>query len=54
MDNVSEAFDNDGNLKIDMLLEFMSEPYREYMENPERLKKEYEHFYALIERVVEK
>ena len=54
VDNPTEAFDDDGNLMMDKLFEFMSEPYREYMENPERLKKEHELFYSLIERAVGK
>lgn len=52
VENPTEAFDENGYLKTDLLLEFVSEIYREYMENPEKLKESHVKFYDFIERTV--
>lgn len=46
---IDEAYHGE-NLKIERLYEFISEPYREYMVNPENLKKNHRIFYDLFER----
>lgn len=51
--HLSEAFDADGMLRYDKLLEFVSEPYRKYKENPDIFKRKYPDFYELIKEAVE-
>lgn len=49
----TEIFDENWNIKPNILLEFISEPFREYIENQSRLKSQYPEFYDLIKEVVE-
>lgn len=48
----SEIFDENWNVRPELLQEFISEPFREYILNPERLKKEFPEFYNLLEDVL--
>lgn len=48
-----EIYDENWNIRPELLQEFMSEPFREYIENPERMKKEFPEFYELIKEAVE-
>ena len=48
-----DAFDGKGDLRIDRMLEFISEPYREYMEAPESFKSKYPAFYELMKEALE-
>lgn len=48
-----DAFDGNGDLRIDRMLEFISEPYREYMEAPESFKSKYPAFYELMKETLE-
>lgn len=52
-DYIMDAFDEEGNFKDTLLWEFISEPFREYMEEPERLKKKSVELYNLIKGAVE-
>ncbi len=49
----SGIYDEDWKIKGELLQEFISEPFREYIQNPERLKKEFPEFYDLIKEAVE-
>lgn len=49
----SEIYDENWNIKPENLQEFVSEPFREYFENTERMKKEFPEFYKMIEEVIE-
>lgn len=53
VDDWSEIYDEEWNIKLELLQEFMAEPFREFIENSERLKKEFPEFYKLIEEAVE-
>lgn len=53
IDNPKDAFNKNGELHIDRLLEFISEPYKEYMEDPDIFKTRYPAFYELLKEVVE-
>ena len=53
VENIEDAFDDEGKLRTDRLLEFASEPYRAYMEDPEGFKEKHADFYAMLEGVVE-
>lgn len=48
-----EIYDENWNIRDDRLLEFVSEIFREYIENPQRIEKEYPEFYKLIKEVAE-
>lgn len=48
----SEIYDENWNVKSEIAQEFISEPFREYIENPERLKNEFSEFYDLIEEAM--
>lgn len=52
-DYIMDAFDEDGNFKDELLWEFISEPFREYVEDPENLKRKSAELFNLIRRVVE-
>ena len=43
-----DAFDKDGNLKIELLQEFFSVPYPEFVYKPKKLKKEHPEWYNLF------
>lgn len=49
----SEIYDENWNVRSEILQEFISEPFREYIQNPERLKNEFSEFYELIREMVE-
>lgn len=49
----SEIYDDNWNIKPELMQEFMSEPFREYIMNPKRTKNEFPEFYELIREVVE-
>ena len=53
VDNIRDAFDGSGEFRDELLWEFISEPFREYIENPEELKKCSGELYRLIHEVVE-
>ena len=52
VDNVLEAFDNNGNFKDELLWEFVSEPFREFITNPAILKSKSPELYDLIAEAV--
>ncbi len=52
VDDWSEIYDEDWNIKPENLAEFMSESFREYIMNPEKLKKEFPKFYGIIEEAL--
>lgn len=45
----SEIYDANWNVRSEVLQEFVSEIFREYIQNPERLQQEFQEFYNLIE-----
>ena len=49
----SELLDEKMNVRPELLGEFISEPFREYIQDPKRLKKEFPEFYELIREMVE-
>lgn len=49
----SEIYDENWNIRGELLQEFISEPFREYILNPERLKNDFPDFYELIKEAVE-
>lgn len=53
VENIFDAFDEDGKFKNDLLWEFTAEPYREYILNPENLKSKCPEMYDLIKECVE-
>ena len=53
INNPKDSFNENGELQIDRLLEFISEPYKEYMEDPKSFKTRYPAFYELLKEVVE-
>lgn len=51
--DISELFDDNMEMRTDVFREFISEPYREYIMNHDRLKEEYIEFYNLLKEAVE-
>ncbi|MEY8428439.1 minor capsid protein [Lachnospiraceae bacterium 46-15] len=49
----SELLDENMLVRPELLAEFMSEPFREYIERPERLKREFPQFYQMISEVLQ-
>ena len=49
---VWDAFDSDGNFRDELMMEFVSEPFREYIADPEMLKSKCRELYDLIEGAV--
>lgn len=54
VDNIFDAFDEDGIFRDVLLWEFISEPFREYIENPSNLESHSPEIYQLIKEVVER
>ena len=52
-DNIFNAYGPDGVFQDELLWEFVSEVFREYIQNPDRLEKEFPKFYELIKEAVE-
>ena len=52
-DSIWDAFDENGAFRQDLLWEFVSEPFREYIENPDNLRKKSRELYDLIRETVE-
>ena len=48
----TEAFDQNGNLRVDKMREFVSVPYQLYMKNPAELKRKDPQLFKIIERAV--
>lgn len=48
-----EIYDENWNIRDELLWEFISEPFREYIENPNYLKDKYSEFYELIKEILE-
>jgi len=48
----TEAFDQNGNLRVDKMREFVSVPYQLYMKNPAELKRKDPQLFTIIERAV--
>lgn len=53
VDDIFDAFDKSGKFRDELLWEFISEPFREYIENPEKLKHSSEELYNLIQEALE-
>ena len=53
VNDYSEIYDENWKIRSEILQEFMSEPFREYIENSERLKRKFPKFYELIKEAVE-
>lgn len=53
IDDWSELLDDDMRIRPEIVAEFISEPFREYVENTERLKRDFPEFYELIREAVE-
>lgn len=53
VENPIDAFNDDGCIRKELLMEFISEPFRVYVTDPERLKSDYKEFYDLIKEAVE-
>ena len=53
VDTALEAFDTEGNFKDELLWEFISESFREYVEDSEGLKEKSRELYNLIREAVE-
>lgn len=51
-DTIWDAFDNDGNFRDELMMEFVSEPFREYVSNPVSVKSKCQELYDLIEEAV--
>ena len=49
----SEIYDDNWNIRPELMREFLSEPFREYIMNSKRTKDEFPEFYELIREVVE-
>ncbi len=49
----SELLDAEMRIRPELLAEFISEPFREYIENPKHLEKAFPEFYEMIKRGVE-
>lgn len=52
VEKVEDAFDYDLKLRYDKLKEFVSEAFREYIENPEGFKEKHPDIYNMIHEVV--
>lgn len=52
VDTPSQAFDKNGNIQTERMLEFVSEMFREYLENPMNLAENHPEYYALIEEAL--
>lgn len=52
IDDWSELLDDKMKIKPELFMEFVSEPFREYILNPEGLKREHQEFYDLIREAV--
>ena len=50
-DSIQDAINEDGSIRIDLMEETISEPFRIFQNNPEELKK-YEDIFSMIERAV--
>lgn len=48
----SEIYDQNWNVRPEILKEFMSEPFREYIENPKRMEIEFPEFYQMIKEAL--
>lgn len=48
----SEIYDENWNIKSEILQEFMSEPFREYIQNPRQMKEKFPQFYQMIEEAL--
>ncbi|MBP3543439.1 MAG: hypothetical protein J6J86_04360, partial [Lachnospiraceae bacterium] len=44
----SEAYDENWNIRPELLMEFISEPFREYIQNPEHMRRNFPEFYELF------
>ena len=53
VEDIFDAFEPDGTFKDDLLWEYISEAFREYIENPEGLKARDAELYGLIAGAVE-
>ena len=53
MDDYSEIFDDNWVIKPELLKEFVSEPFRVYMKDPEMMKAKYPEFYDLITEAIQ-
>lgn len=53
VNNPTEAFNDDGSIKKELLMEFISEPFRLYVTEPELMKSNHKEFYDLIKEAVE-
>lgn len=51
-ETVWDAFDSEGNFRDELMMEFVSEPFREYIANPEMVKSKCPELYDLIEEAV--
>ena len=52
VDNILEVYDENNNIRIDRMLEFVSEMFREYWINKEKVKEQYPEYYLLIEESI--
>ena len=52
VDHKDEVFDDAGNVRTDCMLEFVSEIFREYWLDPEKLLAKYPEYYALIKETM--
>ena len=52
VDTPSQAFDKNGNIRTERMLEVVSEMFREYLENPMNLAENHPEYYALIEEAL--
>lgn len=48
----SELYGENWNIRPELLMEFISEPFREYIQNPEHMRKNFPEFYELFEEAV--
>lgn len=53
VDDIFDAFDKSGKFRDELLWEFISEAFREYIENPEKLKHSSEELYNLMQEALE-
>ena len=51
-ETIWDAFDEDGNFRYELMMEFISEPFREYIENPKLVRDKCKELYDLIEEAV--
>ncbi len=52
MSDWSEIYDENWNIKSEILQEFMSEPFREYIQNLRQMKEKFLQFYQMIEEAL--